>query len=148
MPRLTVPIYRVELVREGRQDVVSRSVSSPDEAATIFRDYIGNRDREVFAVMALSTQNRVLGVSTVSIGTLENAHVHPRELYKSILLLNAASIIVAHNHPSGAAAPSQEDRLVTTRIVEAGRLLGIQVQDHIILGEGTIYTSLRERGMM
>ncbi len=148
MSRLTVPIYRVELVREGRQEVVSRSVSSPEEAATIFREYIGNRDREVFAVMALSTQNRVLGIHTVSIGTLENTQVHPRELYKSILLLNAASIIVAHNHPSGSVEPSHEDRLVTARIREAGKLLGIDVQDHIIIGEGVLYCSLRERGML
>jgi DNA repair protein RadC len=143
----SVPIYRVSLVREGRQAVASRSISSPEEAATIFRDYIGDRDREVFAVMALSVKNEVLGIHTVSMGTLERTLVHPREVFKSILLLNAASVIVCHNHPSGCTEPSPEDRIVTDRLVEAGKILGVEVHDHIILGEGVRYVSLRERGM-
>jgi len=147
MAGLTVPIYRVSLVREGRQVVASRSISSPEDAATIFRDYMGDSDREVFAVMALSVKNEVLGIHTVSIGTLENALVHPREVFKSILLLNACSVIVCHNHPSGSPEPSPEDRMVTTRLIEAGKILGVEVHDHIILGSGMRYISLRERGI-
>ena len=148
MSRLTVPVYRVELVREGRQEVISREVTSPEDAANIFREYIGSRDREVFAVMALSAKNRLLGVHTASIGTIENCPVHPREVFKWVLLLNASSIIVAHNHPSGCPQPSPEDRLVSNRLIEASKILGVKMEDHIIIGEGNQYVSLRERGML
>lgn len=98
---LSVPVYRVALVREGRQNVETKQIASADEAASIFKEYIGDHDREVFAVMALSVKNEVIGIHTVSIGSLDSTIVHPREVFKPLLLLNASSAIVAHNHPSG-----------------------------------------------
>src|SRR5947207_9975449 len=98
----------------------------------------------MFVVMALSTRSKILGVNTVSIGTLDNCIVHPREVFKPLLLLNAAMGIVAHNHPSGDTTPSPEDRRVTSRLVEAGRLIGIDLIDHLILGDGERFTSLKE----
>ena len=148
MPGPTVPVYRIALVREGRQQVTSRRILSPVDAATIFRQFIGDRDREVFVVMALSTKCDVIGIHTVSIGTLESTQVHPREVFKSVLLQNAATIIVAHNHPSGDPTPSPQDQTVTKRLVQAGSILGVQVHDHIILGEGERFVSLRDFGLM
>src|SRR5690349_13814156 len=109
MSRLTVPVYRVMLVRERRQEVESRDIRSPADAAAIFRAHIGDCDREVFAVLALSPRSKVIGVHTVSVGTIDSTIVHPREVFKPLLLLNAASVILAHNHPSGDHMPSPED---------------------------------------
>ncbi|MEW9673574.1 RadC family protein [Ammoniphilus sp. 3BR4] len=87
------------------------------------------------------------GVEKVSVGSLNSAIVDPREVFKAAILHNAASIIVGHNHPSGDPTPSREDLSVTNRLVEAGKILGIEVLDHLILGEER-FQSLKESGMM
>jgi len=81
----------------------------------------------------LNQKNRVIGIHTVSMGSLTASVVHPREVFKVAILANCASILLAHNHPSGDCQPSKEDRAITTRLVEAGRLLGISVLDHVII---------------
>jgi DNA repair protein RadC len=139
------PIYRVELVREGRQTIRDRSISGPEDAAAIFRRLIGDRDREVFVVAGLSVKNEVIGLSIVSIGTLDAALVYPRDVFKPALLMNAYAVIIAHHHPSGGPELSEEDRRVTDRLIEAGRILGIEVYDHLILGDGA-HVSLRQLG--
>lgn len=84
-------------------------------------------------MLLLDTQNRVIGINTVSIGILDSSLVHPREVYKPAIIANAsASIILAHNHPSGDPMPSHEDRRVTERLVQAGKILGIEVLDDVI----------------
>jgi DNA repair protein RadC len=85
-------------------------------------------------------------VCTVSIGTLDSSLVHPREVFKDAILASAAAIIVVHNHPSGDPSPSAEDRRITTRLQECGTLLGIELLDHIILGDNR-FVSLKERGV-
>ena len=99
-------------------------------------------------VLMLDTKNRVIGINTVSVGILDSALVHPREVFKPAILCNASSIILAHNHPSGDPSPSFEDQRVTKRIKEAGDLLGIEVLDHVVVGEQGRFCSLKERGMM
>jgi len=94
-------------------------------------------DREHFVIILLNQKNRVIGVSTVSIGSLTASIVHPREVFKGAILSNAASIICGHNHPSGDCQPSREDRALTARLVEADKLLGISLIDHVIIGDGT-----------
>ena len=104
-------------------------------------------DRENFNVVMLNTKNHVLGVEVISVGSLNASLVHPRELFKRAILKSAAGVILVHNHPSGDPQPSEEDKLVTCRMVEAGKIIGIEVLDHIIIGDGR-FASLREQGFM
>jgi len=103
--------------------------------------------QEHFFVLCLNIRGRQIKKELVSKGILNAAIVHPREVFYAAILHNAASIIVVHNHPSGDTEPSTEDLDVTARLVKAGQIMGIEVYDHIIVGEGS-YTSLRELGVI
>lgn len=102
-------------------------------------------DRENFVILGLNTKNRVILKETVSIGTLSSSLVHPREVFKPLIRFSCGSVILTHNHPSGICTPSSDDLAITNRLVEAGKLLGIEVVDHVILGFNN-YCSLKERG--
>ncbi len=136
-----VPIYRVQLVRDGSCKLGGYDCSSPADAADLFRALVGDADREHLVAMFLDTHNRFIGVHTISIGTLEATVVHPREVFKAAILANAASMVLAHNHPSGRCDPSDMDLLVTREMVQAGLLLDIPVMDHVVVGQPG-YTSL------
>lgn len=149
-PRATkkyFPIVRVQLIREGSIPQPEEKVTSPSIAYQVLSEYLEYADREHFIILLLNTKNGIIGINTVSIGSLSSSIVHPREIFKPAILANAAGIILAHNHPSGDPSPSQEDLEVTRRLVEAGQLLGIIVQDHIIIGDGC-YVSLKEKGFI
>ena len=105
-------------------------------------------DREIFVALALDARNRPIGSNIVSVGTLTTSLVHPREIFKFAILAGAATIALAHNHPSGDPTPSKEDVDLTRRMVQAGELVGIEVIDHVILALGGEWESLRERGVM
>jgi DNA repair protein RadC len=94
-------------------------------------------DREHFVVVLLDCKNRVIGLNTVSVGSLTGSLAHPREIFKPAIVHNAAALLCGHNHPSGAVSPSAEDRRLTGRLVNAGALLGIPVVDHVVIGDGT-----------
>ena len=98
-------------------------------------------------MVLVDTKNRLLKIATVSVGILDSSLVHPREVFKDAIAVSAASIIVAHNHPSGDPSPSVEDTRITKRLAESGELLGIDLLDHIILGENR-WISLKERGVL
>ncbi len=121
-------------------------ISSPADVERLLRGRMANLDRENFVVVLLNTKNEVIETSTVSIGTLGASLVHPREVFKPAVRASAASVILAHNHPSGKVEPSQEDREVTRRLGEAADILGIEVLDHVIVGDG--YFSMKEHGML
>jgi DNA repair protein RadC len=104
-------------------------------------------DREHFRVINLSTKNAILSVDTVSIGGLSTTVVHPRETYKGAVRRSSAAILAVHNHPSGDPTPSKEDIEVTKRLAEAGKLLSIELFDHVIIGHGK-YVSLKEKGIL
>ncbi len=140
-----VPFVRVALVRERTVASTLRVVRSPEDAAAVLREVIGDYDRETFAVLLLDTKNRLIAVHIASIGLLDSAPVHPREIFKAAILANARAVILGHNHPSGDPQPSAQDIRVTHLLAGAGRLLEIQVLDHIIIGDGT-HVSLRARG--
>lgn len=142
-----VPIYSLRVVRESSQKAEVKKIRSPRDAANIFREYIGHADREHFVLMLLDTKNQVIGLHTVSIGDLSSSIVHPREVFKVAVAMGAASIIVAHNHPSGDTTPSPEDTAVTRRLSEAGELLGIEVLDHVIIGGDIVFLSMKEKGL-
>jgi DNA repair protein RadC len=143
-----VPIYKVTLVREGRVACYNQQIRSAVDASTLLHTYLADVDREHFVIILLNQKNRVLGVNTVSIGSLTASIVHPREVYKSAILSNAASIICGHNHPSTDCQPSKEDRAITARLVEAGKLLGIAVLDHLIISGTGKYFSFTDEGLL
>jgi len=139
----------VALVREPGVKLAERpSLKTPAEAARVLAEYIGERDREVFVVALLTIRHRLIGVHTVSMGCLTSALVSPREVMKPAVLASAACLVVSHNHPSGDPEPSAEDVALTRRLVAAGQLLGIEVLDHVVLGEAGRYVSLKERGIL
>lgn len=138
------PIYRVQLVRESGPK--RPNLNGPDDAAKILCRYLEHEDREHFVTLMLDAKNRVIGIHTVSIGTLSSALVSPREVFKAAILANAASIILGHNHPSGDTSPSPEDIQVTETLKQAGKLLDIDVLDHVIVGEHGAFRSLKLSG--
>jgi DNA repair protein RadC len=145
----SVPIYRVSLVRESRLHCYHKQIRSSADASTLLHTYLADVDREHFVVLLLDQKNKVIGINNVSIGSLTASVVHPRECFKPAILSNAAAIILAHNHPSGAPQPSQEDRVLTVRLVAAGKLLGISVLDHVIIGDGTsAYFSFADENLL
>jgi len=104
---------------------------------------MANCDREMLVSIMLATSNHLIGVETVSIGTLNATHVSPREVFKSAILANANGIILCHNHPSGELSPSPDDRNITEKISAGGDLLGIRLIDHVIISQKG-YKSLME----
>jgi len=145
----SIPGFRIALVREPGVKLAERpQLRVPAEAAPLLAQYIGETDREVFAVALLTIRHRVLGLHTVSVGCLTSSLVHPREVVKPAILAGSAALLLAHNHPSGDPEPSAEDLALTRRLGAGGQLLGIEVLDHLILGEAGRFVSLRERGVL
>jgi DNA repair protein RadC len=143
------PIYRVSLVWESDMHLDSPCLRSSAAVSELLHTYLKDVDREHFIVLMLDRKNRVIGINTVSVGSLTSSIVHPRELFKSAILANAAAVILGHNHCSGDPQPSKEDEELTARLVDAGELLGIQVLDHVIVGNGTSqHYSFADAGML
>ncbi|MDH4617990.1 JAB domain-containing protein [Brevibacillus sp. AY1] len=143
-----VNIVRVKMVREASLLYPQRRIRMARDVVELFLTFLQETDREQFFLLCLNTKNEPTALHTVSIGSLDASIVHPREVYKVAILSNAASVIVAHNHPSGDPTPSKEDIQVTRKLQEAGELLGITLLDHVIVGTEGAYTSLKERGLM
>ncbi|RNB62021.1 DNA repair protein RadC [Brevibacillus gelatini] len=143
-----VNIVRVKMVREASFLYPQRRIRMARDVVELFLKFLDETDREQFFLLCLNTKNEPTALHTVSIGSLDASIVHPREVYKVAILSNAASVIVAHNHPSGDPTASQEDIQVTRKLQEAGELLGITLLDHVIVGTEGAYTSLKERGLM
>lgn len=124
-------------------------VSTPIEAVDLITREFGDLDREVFMVLNLTCHLQVINLNICSMGTLNYTVVHPREVFKASILSNASAVLLIHNHPSGILEPSKEDIDLTERMVSAGKILGIDVLDHLIIGtKERAYTSLRELGVM
>jgi DNA repair protein RadC len=121
-------------------------ISSPEDVDRLLRGRMAHLDRERFVVLLLNAKNAVMETHTVSIGTLTSSLVHPREVFKPAVQASAAGLILAHNHPSGKSAPSREDRDVTRRIARAGKTMGIEVLDHLVIGDA--YFSFKEHGLI
>ena len=141
---LMPPVFRVHLVRENGGERLS--LDGPNDAARILCSYLEHEDREHFVAMMLDVKNRIIGIHTVSIGTLNAAIIAPREVFKAAILSNASAVILGHNHPSGDVTPSPEDIHVTMNLKSAGFLLGIEVLDHVIVGEQGSFHSLKRSG--
>ncbi|WP_338451471.1 DNA repair protein RadC [Niallia oryzisoli] len=122
-------------------------IRSPEDGAKYVMNDMRFLSQEHFVTLYLNTKNQVLHKKTIFIGSLNASIVHPREIYKEALRRSAASIVCVHNHPSGDPSPSREDIEVTRRIVECGKILGIELLDHLIIGENK-FVSLKEKGYL
>ncbi len=122
-------------------------VASSDDIASILIPHMGVLEKETFVAVYLNTRRRVLRQETIFVGTLNESVVHAREIFKRAIELNAAAIIVAHNHPSGDPTPSDADITVTKELIESGRIIGIEILDHIIIGDNC-YWSLKENNII
>src|SRR5215475_247227 len=144
----SVPIYKISLVREGRVACYEPQIRSSANASMLLQTYLADVDREHFVVLLLNQKNRVIGIHTVSVGSLTASVVHPRETFKAAILANAAAIICGHNHPSSDCQPSKEDRAITQRLKEGGALLGINLLDHVIVGGEGKYFSFADENLL
>lgn len=123
-------------------------VSTPEDVVRLCGTQLRGLDREHFWALVLSTKNQLLRMVEVSVGSLNASIVHPRELFKEAVRISAASIVVVHNHPSGDPTPSGADLQLTRRLSRAGEVLGIELIDHIVIGDGGAHVSLREMGVL
>lgn len=123
-------------------------VSCAEDVVRICEPQLRGSDREHFWALALNTKNQLLRTVEVSVGSLNASIVHPRELFKEAVRLSAASVVVVHNHPSGDPTPSGADIQLTRRLVKAGDVLGIEVLDHVVIGDCGAHASLRDLGLM
>ncbi len=137
-------LREIEIRFKGPRRSAAGSFGQPAAAADFFRGLIGDDVRESFIAAYLDARHKPFGWRTVSVGTLTASLVHPREVFQAAVAQSAAAVIVAHNHPSGDAQPSAEDGVVTERLIEAGKILGITLLDHIVIGESG-FISFREQ---
>ena len=120
---------------------------SADDTRAYIQSHLAGKPNEIFACLFLDTQHRLIEYRELFQGTIDSAQVHPREVVRTALMLNAGAVILAHNHPSGVAEPSRSDELITEKLKQALGLIEVRVLDHVIVGAGEI-TSLAERGMI
>jgi DNA repair protein RadC len=146
--RASIPIYRVALVKEGRLPTYESRIRSSANAHSVLQEFLADSDREHFVILMLDQKNGVIGIHTVSVGSLTASVVHPRETFKAAILANAAAIICGHQHLSGDCQPSREDRTITQRLKEAGALLGINLLDHVIVGGEGRYFSFADENIL
>ena len=142
--------YRLQMIKEeSHKYEISKKISSPKDATEVVKCVLGLHEQaeEVGVLITLNNKNNVTGLFEVSRGTINASYLNCREIFKRAILNNAKSIIVAHNHPSGDSTPSKEDISVTEAIKKSGHFLGIELLDHIIIGDDNS-TSLKERGLI
>jgi len=123
------------------------TITSPLDVKELLMEEMRFLEKEHFKTILLNTKNQVISIEEISVGSLNSSIVHPREVFKPAIRRSSASVILVHNHPSGDPTPSKEDIEVTSRLVNAGNILGIAVLDHIIIGNNSI-VSLKEQGLM
>ena len=134
-------------LRAAKQNVEARyRLTNPKSGYLLLKDLLSEEKREVFYVILQDLKGYLITYEMISTGTLSNTLVHPREVFYPAIRNKAASLILAHNHPSGDPAPSPQDIALTKKLIEAGKLVGIPVDDHLIFGK-ECYTSLRETGL-
>jgi DNA repair protein RadC len=141
-----IPIYKLSLMRDGALCAERKIVTRSQDLYPILREYYARHDREEMVVVLLDAKHRIIGINSVSVGSLTLSIVHPRETFKAAIVSNCAAIILAHNHPSGDPTPSQEDRALTKRLKDAGDIIGIPVLDHLVIGDDGRYVSFADQG--
>jgi DNA repair protein RadC len=140
----------VDLAREVAATPIDdrQRIEDPEGAYAMLAPLVANSPKETALVVTLDTKHRPLAIRMETVGSLDHTFMSPRELFRAALLDNAASVFLAHNHPSGSPEPSTDDERITRRLVEAGRILGIEVLDHLVIGAPGQWTSLARRGIV
>jgi DNA repair protein RadC len=140
----------VDLAREVAATPIDdrQRIEDPETAYAMLAPIVEGSPKETALVITLDTKHRPLAIRMETIGSLDHTFMSPRELFRAAILDNAACVFLAHNHPSGSPEPSRDDERVTRRLVEAGRILGIEVLDHIVIGAPGQWTSLARRGFI
>lgn len=138
----------VDLARLASERASRRELGCPFDAVALLRPMMEFEEQEGFRVVSLDVKLRVLDVRLVALGSLTSVEVHPREVFREAVRLPAASVILAHNHPSGDPTPSDTDESLTCRLIDAGRLLGIQVLDHVVIAHGGDWWSFHAHSQM
>lgn len=133
------------ITRTGKEEV--KAIRSPRDAADLLIEQLRYLQKEHFVCLFLNTKNHIISQETLSMGSLNASIVHPREVFRAAIKCSSASVIFAHNHPSGDPTPSPEDVALTKRLVEAGKIIGIEVLDHLVIGDMK-FVSLKEQGLM
>lgn len=123
------------------------SINNPESIANLFMEEMRYYKKEFFKVLLLNSKGEIISIEKTSIGDLNSTIVHPREIFSTPIRRSAAAVVFVHNHPSGNPIPSQEDIDVTNRLIEAGKILGIKVLDHIVIGDGT-YVSFKDKQLI
>lgn len=122
-------------------------IKSPDDVSNLLMEEMRYLNKEVFNILLLNTKHDLIAIENISIGSLNSSIVHPREVFNRAIKRSSSAIILAHNHPSGDPKPSGEDINITKRLIEAGNIIGINVLDHLIIGDG-IYFSMKEQNLI
>lgn len=139
-----IPLVRLSMIKEKKVPYTAGVINNPEKTVEIAKHVLNSADREHLLVISIDSKCSPLAIEIVSIGTVNATMAEPREIFKHAILASAAGIILAHNHPSGDCTPSEEDAVITKRVNEAGKLLGIPLKDHVIIGDG--YFSYYEDG--
>jgi DNA repair protein RadC len=147
-----ISVYRVSLIRDSQIEFEQNRLQNSGQAQFILQKLIqeqGQSDREQFCVALLNAKNQIIGLNIVSMGDLSSATVHIREIFKPVILGNASTILICHTHPSGDLNPSIQDISLTRRVVHAGKIMGIEVHDHIIISmNNDQFYSFADNGMI
>jgi DNA repair protein RadC len=148
MTRYRIPMYKISMIRDGSVCAERTVVARSQDLSPLLEEYFKGHDREEMLAVLLDAKHKIVGLHTVSIGSMSLSIVHPRETFKAAIVGSAAAITLAHNHPSGDPTPSKEDRELTERLKQTGQLLGIPVLDHVVLGDGERYYSFADNGTL
>lgn len=142
------PVFETLTIKENVSSYINpkQRLTTPLQIWEMFR-FLGKESKEWMVVLLLDGKNRLSAVDICSIGTLNQSLCHPREIFKSALMVSCAAIVLIHNHPSGDTSPSSEDIAITRRLKEASEIIGIKILDHVIVSDEE-YTSFVERGLL
>lgn len=142
------PVFETLTIKEHIPEYINPKtrITQPETVWEMFR-FLGRESKEWFIALHVDGKNKIIAVDAVSIGSLNQSIVHPREVFKTALLSSATAIILLHNHPSGDTTPSQEDITITRRLKEASEILGVKILDHIIVSDSE-FTSFVNRGII
>ncbi len=138
------PVYKVMVVQEGSV-ATEPYIRSPEDVARVVAQHLRGVDREHFVGLYLNAANRLIGIHTLTIGTLTASLVHPREVFKPAIRESACAMILVHNHPNGDPTPSQDDKNITRELKKAAEILGIRILDHIVMAKDKILSMVEER---
>ena len=138
-----INIVSLQMIKTDTLSYLKARISNPEDAAEIMRSFIGNSDREHLILICINSKNEPSHIQTLSMGSINQTVIHPREIFKTAILSNANSIMLGHNHPSGDVTPSPEDINVTKRLMLISEMMGILFYDHIIFSDRYTYSIMK-----